>query len=118
MFLRCAAEYLGPKIKRLYSRRGEDVTEDTLPDVGPPPDSHWPTERAPDDGGSLPRPHAEPAALQAAGLSEREEAGADERGRGRQRERERGESRNYSEQADSLGIFQSNRCKHSVVLMF
>lgn len=67
------------------SRRGEDETEDTLPDVGPPPDSHWPTERAPDDGGSLPRPHAEPAALQAAGLSEREEAGADER------EGERGE---------------------------
>ena len=75
-------------------RQEKEGTEDTSPDVEPPPDSHWPTERAPDDGGSSPRPHAEPAALQAAGLSEGEEAGADERGRD-------GESRNYSEQADS-----------------
>ena len=64
---------------------------DALPDVGPPPDSHWPTERARDDGGSSPRPHAEPAALQAAGLSGGQETGADERE----------ESQNYSEQADS-----------------
>lgn len=61
--------------------RQEEGTEDTSPDVGPPPDSHWPTERAPDDGGSSPRPHAEPAALQAAGLSEGEGARADERER-------------------------------------
>lgn len=65
-------------MSRDKTRKG---TGDTLPDVGPPPDSHWPTERAPDDGGSSPRPHAEPAALQAAGLSEGEEAGADERER-------------------------------------
>lgn len=32
--------------------------KDILPDVGLPPDSHWPTEKAPDDGGSLPRPLA------------------------------------------------------------
>lgn len=66
----------------LTTRRGDEwrgVTGDAAPDVGPPPNSHWPTERAPDDGGSSPRPHAEPAALQAAGLSEGEEAGADER---------------------------------------
>lgn len=93
---------------RCEERRGEEVTEDTSPDVGPPPNSHWPTERAPDDGGSLPRPHAEPAALRAAGLSEGEEAGADER------------EREYKlfRAGRLLGIFQSNRCKHSVVLMF
>lgn len=51
--------------------RGENQRRDrTLPDVEPPPDSRWPTERAPADGGSSLRPRAEPAALQAAGLSE------------------------------------------------
>lgn len=70
--------------------RGKKRKEKEIPDVGPPPDSHWPTKRAQDDGGSLPRPHAEPAAPQAAGLSERE-----------MRADEREESKNYSEQADS-----------------
>lgn len=60
------------------SRQKEEGTGDTLPDVGLPPDSRWPIERAPDDGGSSPRPHAEQAALQAAGLSGGEETRADE----------------------------------------
>lgn len=51
---------------------GNGRRDKTLPDVEPPPDSRWPTERAPADGGSLPRPRVEPAAPQAAGLSERE----------------------------------------------
>lgn len=34
------------------SRQEEEGGGDTLPDVEPPPDSHWPTARAPDDGGS------------------------------------------------------------------
>lgn len=63
-------------------KRGKVRRGDTLPDVGLPPDSRWPKEKAPDDGGSLLRPHAEPAALRAADLSEGEEKGADERERG------------------------------------
>lgn len=73
---------------RVESRLEEAAEGEALPDVGPPPDSHWPIERAQDDGGSSPRPHAEPAALQAAGLSGGGETGADE-------------SKNDSEQADS-----------------
>lgn len=73
------------KKRKEEQRRAEEKREETLPDVGPPPDSHWPTERAPDDGGSSPRPHAEPAALQAVGLSGGRRRGADERGGERKR---------------------------------
>lgn len=52
---------------------------DALPDAGPPPDSHWPRGRGQDDGGSSPRPRAEPAARRAAGLSGGEETAADEK---------------------------------------
>lgn len=60
-------------------RRERDWERDVLPDAGPPPDSHWPTGRGRDDGESLPRPRAEPAAPRAAGLSGGEEAAADEK---------------------------------------
>lgn len=89
----------------------EEEASRALPGAGPPPDSRWPTERAPDDGGSSPHPHAAPAALQAAGLSEEEgeKTAADELGSGK---------RKLFRADRFLCIFESNRCKHSVVLMF
>lgn len=75
-------------------RGGNQGRDETLPDVEPPPDSRWPTERAPADGGSLLRPRVEPAALQAAGLSE----GGGESGRRGEQGRVK---KKYSAQADS-----------------
>lgn len=93
-------------------RGGNKRSDETLPDVEPPPDSRWPTERAPADGGSLLRPRVEPAALQAAGLSEGEgESGEDESEQGRVKKK-------IFRAGRLSGIFRSNRCKRSVAPMF
>lgn len=60
-------------------QRKRDGERDVLPDVGPPPSSHWPTGRGRDDGESSPRPRAEPAVPRAAGLSGGEEVATDEK---------------------------------------